>query len=304
MSPSPEVPEQPADGPAHVDDVDHQRQAELLGRLAGEPQRRPGIVADHLVPQPHLHADDHVGMLAGPRDGLLRRSPPEVLELAHEPADHPLHRDVEEGEHPRLRALDDVAAEAGEGLGARRAGVDGGGDPAPQAVRVRVDAVVRDALVQVRVQVDQAGHQHQVAGVDRLGGRPVRTRPGQAAAGDGDIETAVDSPRRIDDPASGQDQDRSRQQRGREAPQGRGEGRHGPFDVLLGMSGAEEAGPVEELHTLEQHPVVQLGRQLRAHPGGLERLHARLLRRAVADQQVEGRALPVRPPRYPRFGQG
>ena len=141
------------------------------GRLAGEPQRRLGIVADHLVPQPYLHADDHVGMLAGPRDGLRGRGPAQVFELARQRRDHPLDRDVEEGEYPRLRALDDVAPEPGEGLGARRAGVDGGGDAAAQAVRVRVDAVVRDALVQVRVQVDQAGHQHQAAGVDRLGRR-------------------------------------------------------------------------------------------------------------------------------------
>src|SRR5204863_4620350 len=104
-----------------------------------------------------------------------------------------------EGEYPRLRPLDDVAPEPGEGLGARRASVDGGGDPTAQAVRVRVDAVVRDALVQVGMQVDQAGHQHQAADVDRLGGRPrAVTGPGQAAAGrtkaaadDGNIEAAA-----------------------------------------------------------------------------------------------------------------
>ena len=33
-------------------------------------------------------------------------------------------------ERAQTRVLDDVTAEAGEGLGARRAGVDGGGDPA------------------------------------------------------------------------------------------------------------------------------------------------------------------------------
>src|SRR5207247_1364571 len=151
-----------------------------------------GIVADHLVPQPYLHADDHVGMLARPRDGLRGGGPAQVFELARQRRDHPLDRDVEEGEYARLRALDDVAPEPGEGLGTRRASIDGGGHAPEQAVRVRVDAVVRDAVVQVRVQVDQARHQHQAAGVYRLGRRSRVTEAGQAAAGDGATEAAVD----------------------------------------------------------------------------------------------------------------
>ena len=117
--PLPQLAQQPGDGLAHVDDVHHQRQAKLPGGLAGQAQRRLRIVAHHLVAEPHLHADDQVRVLPGPRDSLVRRGPAQVLQLAYQAGDHPLHRDVEKREDAGVRGLDHVAAEPGEGLGAR-----------------------------------------------------------------------------------------------------------------------------------------------------------------------------------------
>ena len=107
-------------------------------------------------------------VLARARDGLLGRGPADVLQLPDQAADHPLDGDVEEGQDPRPRPLDDVAAQPGEGLGAGRASVDRGRHAPAEAVGVRLDAVVGNAGEQVRVDVNEARGHQQARGVDHL----------------------------------------------------------------------------------------------------------------------------------------
>ena len=89
-------------GRLHVDDVDHEGQAELVGGLPGEPQGGLWVVADHLVTEADLHADDDLRVLAGRGDRLVGRGPAHVLELAEKVGDHALHGDVEKGEDAGL----------------------------------------------------------------------------------------------------------------------------------------------------------------------------------------------------------
>ena len=101
-------------------------------------------------------------------DGLLGVDEPDVLELTHDRRDHAGRGDVETGLEARFRDLDHVAPEAVEGVGARRPGVDGGGDAAGQDVGVGVDAVMADAVIDVHVNVDEAGRDQQTRGIDEL----------------------------------------------------------------------------------------------------------------------------------------
>src|SRR5207237_1511231 len=101
-----------------------------------------GAWADVGVTEPDLDADYQVGVGARHLDRAVDLRHADVLELADRPIGdavvvrHAVGGDVEQGQDPRGRDLDNVAAEAGERRRAGRAGVDRGRDPARQAVRV------------------------------------------------------------------------------------------------------------------------------------------------------------------------
>ena len=101
---------------------------------------------------------------------LLGVDEPDVLELAHNRRDHARRGDVETGLEARFGDLDHVASQALEGVGAGRPGVDGRGDAAGQDVGVGVDAVVADAVVDVHVDVDEAGRDQQARSIEDVVG--------------------------------------------------------------------------------------------------------------------------------------
>src|SRR5262249_50812367 len=80
---------------------------------------------------------DEIRVLARARDGLPGRGPADVLQLPDQAADHPLDGDVEEGQDPRPRPLDNVTPQPGEGLGAGRTRVDRGRHAPAEAMGVR-----------------------------------------------------------------------------------------------------------------------------------------------------------------------
>ena len=105
-------------------------------------------------------------------------------------------RDVEIGEDPAARALDDVVAEAREVAGPGAAGVDEGGGAAAPGQRVGVDAQRGAAPVDVGVQVDQPRHDEPAAGVDDVPGvvdRQVRLDRRHATVAEADVELPVES---------------------------------------------------------------------------------------------------------------
>ena len=137
--------------------VDHDRQPHGIRRLAGAVQRRQRVVSRQVFADPGLDADDHVAVALADLDGSLGVDEPDVLELTHNRRDHARRGDVEAGLEARFGDLDHVAPQTLEGVGAGRSGVDGRGDAAGQDIGVGVDAVVADAVVDVHVDVDEAG---------------------------------------------------------------------------------------------------------------------------------------------------
>ena len=186
-----------------VVDVCHHRQPEDLGRLLGEPQRGRRELAAAVAPEADLDPPDHVPVLARQPHGLPHVEQPDVTGLREvdpgQGADDPGEGDVQEGQHATRGTLDDVGPEAGEGAGARAAGIDEGGGAGGRRDPDRVDPRRVAQPVNVRVQVDQPGRDEQATNVQH----PTRSRRGQPlahrghpAARDRDVERPVDSPGR------------------------------------------------------------------------------------------------------------
>src|SRR5207244_398736 len=90
--------------------------------------------------------------------------------------------------------LDDPALEAGEAVGAGRADVEPGGHAGARRDRVRLDAPVRAAPVDVRVEVDEAGGDDLAGRVDQLAdvvGRQVAVDRRDPIADDPDVEASA-----------------------------------------------------------------------------------------------------------------
>ena len=108
---------------------------------------------------------------------------------------------VQECVHARSRGRRHIGPEAREGGGARRAGVDDRGDPFGDPHHVRLDGDARDAVVDVRVDVDQAGGDDHSARAHHLAALALGDALGHARhppAGDADVARAVDALRRVD----------------------------------------------------------------------------------------------------------
>ena len=188
--------------------MNHERQAELVRSIAGQPERRPGIGSDHLMAKTDLDPDNEVRVLARPGDRLLRRCPADVLQLADEAADHALDGDVEERKYPGAGRPDDKTVQRRKRLGPRRSRVDRRRHPPAKAVRVRLYAVMRNAGEQVRVEVDEARGNQQACRVDPLpvvgfaAAPRVGVDAGDEAVADADSCHRVDSPARVEYPAA------------------------------------------------------------------------------------------------------
>ena len=172
-----------------VVDVRHHRQAQLVGHLDRQRQRRQAGIAAGLGADARLDADDDVRVLARRRAAFVRVEQPHVGALA----DHHVlgegedagKRDVDVGQDARPGRLDHVLAEAGEIACAGAAGVDEGRRAAAPRDRLGVDAQRGAAPVDVRVQVDQPRRDDPSADVAHLarpaGGDAARRarRPGR-----------------------------------------------------------------------------------------------------------------------------
>ena len=189
--------------------VHHDRQPDGVGRLARPAQRfEVGLQPFAVAADPHLDAQDPVAVLLDDPDGGLRIDNPGIEEQLVR--DHQTdRRDVEQGEDAGLRALDHVLPEARERGGAGRSAVDNRGHPTGHPDEIGVHRDGDAAVVDVPVQVDQAGRYDTAPGVEHLS-RPL-ARNGwlqrlDSAARDRDIADGGQPLRRIDDPPAGDQQ--------------------------------------------------------------------------------------------------
>jgi hypothetical protein len=129
----------------------------------------------------------------------------DVLELSDGRGHHAGGADVEEGNDPGRRDVDDVAAERGERVRSCGAGIDHGRRPGAQAMRIRLDPVVSRPPEDVDMEVDQTRQDQPVAGVDdllsRRRGEPV-IELGHQAAGHPDVAATMESLTGVDDGAT------------------------------------------------------------------------------------------------------
>src|SRR5262249_7890787 len=102
--------------------------------------------------------------------------------------------DVEPGQAAGLGGVDVRLLEGLEILVAGAAGIDRGRDAARQGVVIGLEIQVRPAGVEVRVEIDEAGRDVVIAGLDDLpgvGSGDVSRDAGDFVTGDSDIEAAV-----------------------------------------------------------------------------------------------------------------
>src|SRR5205807_10165506 len=190
------------EGNRRVAHVDHERQPGRGRGFEGRAERQSGVAAGLLARQSYLHAVDEVAVGL---DGLERLGPvdeADVLQLADLAAQHSGAADVEEREDARFRHLDHVLAEPGERERPRRARVDDGGGAGRQTVRIRLDAVVRGAVVDVDVEIDEAGCHEEAPGIDDLlarDGPEILAEGGHASVGEPNVPQRGGPERGVDD---------------------------------------------------------------------------------------------------------
>src|SRR5438552_801045 len=182
--------------------VDHERQPSRGRGLKGRAEGESGVAARLLARQSDFHAADEVAVGLDGLEGLGPVDEADVLELADLGAQHAGTADVEERENARFRHLDHVLAEPGERERPRRARVDDGGGAGRQTVRIRLDAVVRGAVVDVDVEIDEAGCHEEASGVDDLLARArpeVLAESGHAPVGEPNVPRRGGPECRVDD---------------------------------------------------------------------------------------------------------
>ncbi len=165
-----------------------------------------------------------------------------------------------------------MPAQAGKRLRPGRSHVDPGRRAAAEQIGVGVDAVVRDAVVDVHVQVDQPRHHQEAGRVDALAARQALSDHGDAPVVDRDVRDAVGARGRAEHVAAG---DHEVVRHGiRPSSCRRSSARRKACAVNSTSVGAvrdrEQAAAVEEMHALEQHRALQRTRERRAH-AALER---------------------------------
>ena len=162
---------------------------------------------------PHLHAYDHVPVLAAAGHRLAGVAEQDLAAFAdHDVAREAVdagERDVEIGDDAAARALDDVVPEAGEVAWAGAAGIDEGGGAAAAGQRVGIDAQRSAAPVDMGMEVDQPRHDDPAAGIDDVLGaldRQARLDRHHATVAEADVELPIDPGTGIDDPSMADDE--------------------------------------------------------------------------------------------------
>ena len=141
-----------------------------LGGFDGALQGLDVVVRGLHSSKPRLDSHDPVPVAGSGIDGQCDVGAAEVVELGVVAEYEAGRGDVQQGVEPGVGAVDDVAAEGGEGPRARGASVDGGRDAAAEVAGVGLDAVGGASPEGVDVQVDQPGCDDQAGCVDDLGG--------------------------------------------------------------------------------------------------------------------------------------
>ena len=175
-------------------DVDHEREVDGVGGLTRATQGFEVVLACDVAGQADLDAEDRIAMAL---DGLrceigvgiaqIEELAPGVVGRERGLADD---GDVEQREDARIGDVDDVLAQAGEGVGARGAGVDDRGHAFGDTVGIGRNTERSDAVIDMDVDIDPAGRDDAAGGVDDMegvgGGDRVR-EPRDLAVRDGDV---------------------------------------------------------------------------------------------------------------------
>lgn len=155
-------------------DVDHERKADGVGCFAGHAEGLEVMAAGDVFGETDLDAEDDVAIRFDGFDGELGIGEAEVDQLAPGVvggegglADD---GDIEKGHDARVDDVDDVLAQAGKCVRAGGTGVDDCGDAFGDAVGIGGNAEGGDAIVDVNVDVDEAGGYEFASRVDDLAG--------------------------------------------------------------------------------------------------------------------------------------
>ena len=188
-----------------VDGMNHERQLDGIGRLAGNAQGRHIVFAGHAAREADFQAQNHVPILLDGANGQLRVGEAQVDQLAPGTvvrhgclADH---GNVQQRIDARIDGVDHHAPEAGKGVRARRTGIQCGGDAFGDAVRIGGDGKRRDTIVDMNVNVDQARGHDIPARVDDDSRLALRNAGGDRrhfVPGDRDVTNGGERLRRID----------------------------------------------------------------------------------------------------------
>ena len=199
-------------GRRSVADMRHKRQPDGLRRLQREFQGAEAELACLAAPDPCLHADDAVAVRLDLGDAAVDRQHLAQRRLADaEPlveAEDPRKRDVEKGEDAIGRMGHHIVAEAVVIAGAGAASVHHGRRRRTPRNKSRIDAERRRLVVDMGVDVDQAGCDDRAADVDDA--RSVRGKPladgCDLPRSDRDIGDRVDAVALVEDAAACQHQ--------------------------------------------------------------------------------------------------
>ena len=182
-----------------VADVDHELDARLDGGALGHP--------GHFDSHDFEGGGDHAGLDA-PDDALVGLDGGDGLVQIDAGGAEDVGgggqsgaADVEEGEDLGVVVGDDVVGEASKGVAAGASGVDHGGDAGADAAEIGLDAVAVDAVVDMGVEVDEAGSDDLALDFDDapgLGGGNVGGDQGDFSVLDGDVAGAVEALGRVD----------------------------------------------------------------------------------------------------------
>ena len=172
--PRPQQPQDLLDGDRRVADVRHHRQAGRSPRLHRPGERHAPVRARERSVNRTLNPTMRSGCSRATAGRPLRVQVAQVVQLAQERVDLAHRGDVQERQDAPRERFDDVATEAGERVGARGPSVGDRGGATLQIVRAGRDREVRDAPVDVDVEVHEPRQHEQTGGVDgicRIAGR-------------------------------------------------------------------------------------------------------------------------------------
>ena len=190
----------------------HDRKPALLRHferhVEGCRSRSPAGVA----PDPHFDARDQIAVGLDDAHAFAKVEQPEIGALADHHAraegEDAGKRNVEEGDDAQRRRLDHMAAKTVEIAGPGAAGIDKSCRSALPRHYGRIDAERGPSPIDVRVEIDQAGHDEKPAGIDDFGAaaREIMPDPGHFSVAESNIGRLVAAARRIDDAATSEDQ--------------------------------------------------------------------------------------------------